>query len=145
MAQLRQDSRKSADRNAEIVVFGPDRQQAFKNYWQKEEIPFVGLADPAHTIAKRYGQEVKLLRWGHMPALVVIDKAGQLAFKHYGGSMSDIPPNAQSFPYWMGFTRERVSLANDLPIDWRWGERSFSQHLVDGEPAWTTPWPGSGP
>jgi len=53
----------------------------------------VGLADPTHTVAKRYGQEVKLLKWGRMPALMVIDKAGQVTYKHYGGSMSDIPPN----------------------------------------------------
>jgi deoxyribodipyrimidine photo-lyase len=26
-------------------------------------------------------------------------------------------------------------LVKDLLIDWRWGERFFSQHLVDGDPA----------
>jgi peroxiredoxin Q/BCP len=95
MAQLRQGYQKFVDRDAEILVVGPDGAGAFKDYWQKEELPFVGLADPTHTVAKRYGQEVKLLKWGRMPALMVVDKHGQVAYKHYGSSMSDIPPNPQ--------------------------------------------------
>ncbi len=95
MAQLRQDYQAFVDRNAEIVVIGPDKQQAFKDFWQKEGIPFVGLADPSHRVAKRYGQEVKLLKLGRMPALVLIGKDGRVAYTHYGGSMSDIPPNPQ--------------------------------------------------
>jgi peroxiredoxin len=92
---LRQGYQKFVDRDAEIVVVGPDSKQAFKDYWQKEALPFVGLAAPTHTVAKRYGQEVKLLGMGRMPALMVIGKNGQVAYKHYGGSMSDIPPNLQ--------------------------------------------------
>jgi len=95
MAQLRLDYQKFIERDAEIVVIGPDSEQAFKDYWQKERIPFVGLADPTHTVAKRYGQEVKLLKLGRMPALMVVDKAGQVIYAHYGGSMSDIPPNSE--------------------------------------------------
>ena len=95
MAQLRQDYQKFVDRDAEVVVVGPDSKQAFKDYWQKEELPFVGLADATHTVARRYGQEVKLLKMGRMPALMVVGKDGQVAYKHYGGSMSDIPPNPQ--------------------------------------------------
>ena len=93
MAQLRQGYEGFVDRDAEILVVGPDSQEAFKDYWQKEEMPFVGLADPTHAVAKRYGQEVKLLKMGRMPALMVISKGGEVAYKHYGGSMSDIPPN----------------------------------------------------
>jgi peroxiredoxin len=90
MAQLRQDYQEFVDRGAEIVVVGPDDERAFKEYWRKEDLPFVGLADPNHTVADRYGQEVKLLRLGRMPALMVIDKAGKVRYKHYGSSMADI-------------------------------------------------------
>jgi peroxiredoxin Q/BCP len=106
MAQLRQDYQKFVDRDAEIVVVGPDSAGAFKDYWQKEELPFVGLADPKHAVAKRYGQEVKLLKWGRMPALMIIGKDGQVVFKHYGGSMSDIPPNAQMLSILDGLDQE---------------------------------------
>ena len=95
MAQLRQGYEGFVDRDAEILVVGPDSKEAFKDYWRKEEMPFVGLADPTHTVAKRYGQEVKLLKMGRMPALMVISKDGEVAYRHYGGSMSDIPPNPQ--------------------------------------------------
>ena len=106
MAQLRQDYQEFVERDAEVVVVGPDSEQAFKDYWQKEELPYVGLADPTHTVAKRYGQEVKLLKLGRMPALMIIDKAGQVAYKHYGGSMSDIQPNPQILAILDGLNQE---------------------------------------
>jgi peroxiredoxin Q/BCP len=95
MAQLRQDYQKFVDRGAEILVVGPDGEQAFRDYWRKEDLPYIGLADPSHSVAKLYGQEVKLLKLGRMPALMVVDIDGQVAYKHYGGAMSDIVPNPQ--------------------------------------------------
>jgi peroxiredoxin len=91
MAQLRQDYQEFTDRNAEVIVVGPDSASAFKDFWQSRDIPFVGLADPKHTVARRYGQQVKLLKFGRMPALMVIDKQGAVRYKHYGAAMSDIP------------------------------------------------------
>ena len=55
MAQLRQEYQEFVAREAEVVVVGPDSESAFRDYWQREDIPFVGLADPTHTVAKRYG------------------------------------------------------------------------------------------
>jgi peroxiredoxin Q/BCP len=95
MAQLRQDYNSFVEQEAEILVVGPDSHNAFVDYWQKEELPFVGLPDPDHTVADRYGQEVKLLKLGRMPALVVVDKEGQIRHKHHANSMSDIPPNQE--------------------------------------------------
>jgi peroxiredoxin len=95
MAQLRQDYEEFVARDAQVVVVGPDSQSAFKDYWQREELPFIGLADPTHTVARRYGQEVKLLKFGRMPAMMVIDKDGMVRYKHYGDAMSDIPPSPQ--------------------------------------------------
>jgi peroxiredoxin Q/BCP len=95
MAQLRQAYQEFQDRGAEVLVVGPDSEAAFKYYWQREDMPFVGLPDPTHRVAQRYGQEVKLLRFGRMPAMMVIDKAGQVRYKHYGDAMSDIPPNPE--------------------------------------------------
>ena len=95
MAQLRQDYAEFAAREAEIVVVGPEDQSAFVGYWDKEKLPFVGLADPDHTVANRYRQEVKLLKMGRMPATVVVDKTGEIVYLHYGDSMKDIPANAE--------------------------------------------------
>jgi peroxiredoxin len=95
MAQLRQDYQEFVARDAEVVVVGPDNEAAFRDFWRREGIPFVGLANPTHTVAQRYGQEVKLLKFGRMPAMMVIDKDGLVRYKHYGDAMSDIPPNPQ--------------------------------------------------
>ena len=95
MAQLRQESHEFVARDAEVVVVGPDSASAFQDYWQREDIPFIGLANPTHTVAQCFGQEVKLLKFGRMPAMMIIDKAGQVRYRHYGGSMSDIPPNPE--------------------------------------------------
>jgi peroxiredoxin Q/BCP len=95
MAQLRQEYQEFVARDAEVVVVRPDSESAFRDFWQREDIPFVALANPTHTVAQRYGQEVKLLKFGRMPAMMVIDKAEQVRYKHYGDAMSDIPPNAQ--------------------------------------------------
>src|SRR4030042_3049681 len=95
MAHVRQDYQQFVARDTEVVVIGPEDQKAFQDYWQKESLPFVGLADPAHTVANRYGQEGSLLKLGRMPALMVIDKAGEVRFQHHAGAMFDIPPDRQ--------------------------------------------------
>ena len=95
MAQLRQDYGDFVARDAEIVVVGPEGREAFAEYWQSEDMPFVGLPDPEHTVLKRYGQEVNLFKLGRMPAQVLVDKAGKARYVHYGHSMSDIPSNAE--------------------------------------------------
>ena len=95
MAQLRQEYERFVEREAEIIVIGPEGQQAFADYWRKEDLPFVGLPDPKHTVLKLYGQEINLFKLGRMPAQVVVDKASQARYVHYGHSMSDIPPNEE--------------------------------------------------
>lgn len=95
MAQLRQDDEKFENENTAILVVGPENAQAFNKYWQENDLPFIGLPDPKHGVLKRYGQEIKLFKFGRMPAMVIIDKHGMVRFVHYGHSMSDIPENAE--------------------------------------------------
>lgn len=93
MARLRQDYQEFAQRDAEIIAIGPEGPEAFAAWWRREQMPFTGIGDPKHQIAKIYGQQVKPLKFGRMPAMVVIDKQGRVRFQHYGESMSDIPSN----------------------------------------------------
>ena len=95
MAQLRQDYQKFVKNNTEVIVVAPDDAQALRDFWRKEQIPFVGLPDQGHKVADLYNQEVNALKFGRMPALFVIDKQGIIRFKHYSGSMSDIVPDEQ--------------------------------------------------
>lgn len=93
MAQLRQDYDKFTGQDTEIVVIGPEDAHTFSRYWKENELPFIGLPDPQHTVLKRYGQQVNLFKFGRMPAQVVVDKNGIARYVHYGHDMSDIPAN----------------------------------------------------
>jgi peroxiredoxin len=95
MAQLRQDYQQFVERGAEVVVVGPEYREAFAQYWRTEQLPFVGLADPEHIVANLYSQEVNPLKLGRMPALLIVDKQGQVRFQRYGNAMQDIVPNEE--------------------------------------------------
>jgi peroxiredoxin len=95
MAQLRQDYIEFEKRDAVVLVIGPETASSFTKYFHENDLPFIGLPDPAHTILKRYGQEINLFKFGRMPAQVVVDKAGVARYVHYGHDMTDIPENAE--------------------------------------------------
>lgn len=95
MAQLRQDYSKFIDQDTLILVVGPESTEKFSAYWEKNQLPFIGLPDPQHTVLKLYGQQVNLFKLGRMPAQVIVDKEGYARYVHYGKSMSDIPDNAE--------------------------------------------------
>jgi peroxiredoxin Q/BCP len=95
MAQLRQDYEKFQDAGAEILVIGPDNQEKFLSYWDEHQLPFPGLPDPEHSVLKLYGQEIKLFKFGRMPAMVIVDRKGTARFVHYGHNMQDIPDNLE--------------------------------------------------
>jgi peroxiredoxin Q/BCP len=95
MAQLRQDYQEFVDRQVALLVLGPENADAFKKYFEKNDLPFIGLPDPKASVLKLYGQEVNLFKLGRMPAQVIVDKKGMARFVHYGHAMSDIPENAE--------------------------------------------------
>ena len=93
MAQLRRDLKQFAKRGVAILVIGPENADKFASYFSKHRLPFIGLPDPKHQVLKLYGQEIKLFKFGRMPAQVLVDKSGVARYVHYGNSMSDIPSN----------------------------------------------------
>ena len=93
MAQLRQDYQKFVERKAEVITVGPEDATGFTKWWHEHQMPFIGIPDPKHDIAKLYNQEFKLLRGGRLPSMAVIDKAGKVRFMHYADLPSDIPSN----------------------------------------------------
>ena len=92
---MRQDYESFKNLDTEVLVVGPENTKVFQEYWTKENLPFVGLPDPGHTLSGLYGQEVKVLKLGRLPCQMIIDKTGILRFVHYGRSMSDIPSNSE--------------------------------------------------
>jgi peroxiredoxin Q/BCP len=95
LARLRDEYEKFASRNVAILAIGPNSPSAFEQYWTNEKIPFIGLPDADHKVARMYKQEVNLFKLGRMPLNCVVDMKGYIRFVHYGASMQDIPSNAE--------------------------------------------------
>ena len=95
MAQLRQDYQQFVERDTEVIVVGPEGAAAFRQYWAKNNLPFIGLPDPQHSVLKKFGQEVKLFQLGRMPAQVIVDRQCIVRYSHYGHAMMDIPENQE--------------------------------------------------
>jgi peroxiredoxin len=94
MGQLRRDYQEFVNRNAEVIIIGPNNVDAFKRNWEMEDMPMIGLADPGSTVADTFQQEVNFMKLGRMPAMLIIDKKGIVRFIHYSKSMRDIPNNS---------------------------------------------------
>lgn len=88
---MRQEEIKLAELDIEVLVVGPESSDSFRNFWEKESMPFTGLPDPNHSVMNLYGQQVKIFKLGRMPAQMLITKDGILKFVYYGNSMADIP------------------------------------------------------
>ena len=74
---------------------GPNSLSAFEQYWTNEKIPFVGLPDADHRVARKYKQEVNLFKLGRMPLNCIVDGRGYIRYANYGASMKDIPSNEE--------------------------------------------------
>lgn len=91
---MRDDYAAFTARDAEIIAIGPDGPNAYRRYFTENDLPFIGLPDPKHTVANLYGQEWNIFKLGRVPALLVVDKKGNIRYQHYGESMRDIPENS---------------------------------------------------
>jgi peroxiredoxin len=94
---LRQDYAEFGKRNTEVLAMGPDGPNAFRKYWAENDMPFIGMADIKSRVADTYYQEIKLLKFGRMPAIFVIDLQGIIRYVHYGDNMADIPTDEEVF------------------------------------------------
>ncbi|MBN2297932.1 MAG: redoxin domain-containing protein [Deltaproteobacteria bacterium] len=94
---MKKDIRQFTDRKAQIVVIAPHEKAKVEAYWEKENLPFIGIPDPDGKLGKLYGQEWNLIKMGRMPALFIIDKKSAIVFSQYAKNMADIPENNELF------------------------------------------------
>jgi peroxiredoxin Q/BCP len=90
---MREDYAAFVARGAEILAIGPDTAEQFVRYWAEQSLPYIGLPDPQHSVARLYRQEVNLFKLGRMPLVCIVDRNGYIRYVHYGYSMADIPPD----------------------------------------------------
>ena len=74
-----------------------DSENNAKKLEQKYARKYPIFYDPSKKVPKMLNQEVKLLKLGRMPGLLIIDKEGIIQYAYYGDSMSDIPENETLF------------------------------------------------
>jgi len=108
MAQLRREYQKFVEKDTEVIAVGPENAQDFSAFWREHKMPFPGIPDPQHDIARMYGQQVKPFKFGRMPALMVIDKQGRIRYEHYGDSMSDIPTDEEILAFLDELNKEQL-------------------------------------
>jgi deoxyribodipyrimidine photo-lyase len=82
---------------------------------------------------RSFRAELRKIRWDNNPALFQAWCDGKTGYPVVDAAMRQLSQTG-----WM-HNRARMIVASfltkDLLIDWRWGERWFMQHLVDGDPA----------
>ena len=94
---MRDEYLEFAARGAEILAVSPNSEDEIRKYWERENIPYIGLPNPTHEVALLYRQEVNLFKLGRMPLVCVVDRRGYIRYAHYAASMSDIPSNQTLF------------------------------------------------
>lgn len=88
---MRQSYPQFVARESALLVIAPDNHNALNRYWTQNDMPFPGLPDESHKVADLYAQEVNWLKLGRMPEIIIVDRSGQIRYRHYAVSMSDIP------------------------------------------------------
>ncbi len=93
LTQLRWDTPAFESRRTVILAITPDRPEQVRSYWEHEQLPFPGFADPDHRVASLYGQKVDLFGKGRLPTILLVDRRGRIRFRHDGSSAPDLPSN----------------------------------------------------
>ncbi len=74
-----------------ILVDNLRNVQKMESKYAKGKFPI--LYDEKNLVAKKLNQEVKLLKLGRLPGMLIVDKQGIVQFAYYGENMHDIPKN----------------------------------------------------
>ena len=88
---------KFKDLNAVIYAILPDNLKNAQNFESEFAIEYPIYYDDKKKVNKMLKQEVKPLKLGRMPALLIVDKQGIIRYAYYSDSMSDIPENEDLF------------------------------------------------
>jgi deoxyribodipyrimidine photo-lyase len=91
------------------------------------------LQDHPHVLKRSFRPEFDRIRWSEDETEFKAWCEGRTGYPFVDAAMRQLAATG-----WM-HNRARMVVASflvkDLLIDWRWGERFFMQHLVDGDPA----------
>lgn len=83
--------------NAVLYAILPDDFENAQKFEANFAKKFPIYYDDKKNVNKMLKQEVKPLKLGRMPALLIIDKQGIIKYSYYSDSMEDIPDNEELF------------------------------------------------
>ena len=95
--KLGYDYEKFKDLNTELYAILPDNFENAKIFESDFAKKYPIFYDDKKKVNKMLKQEVKLLKLGRMPALLIIDKQEIIRYAYYSDSMDDIPENEDLF------------------------------------------------
>lgn len=79
---------------AEIVAVAPHTIVEVDDYWQRQRLPFIGVADPDRRVFAAYDVQSTVWSLGQRPGLFLIDRTGAVRYAQVGAQQWDIPRNA---------------------------------------------------
>lgn len=91
------------------------------------------LAHFPHVLGGAFRSEYNTLNWENNAAWFAAWCEGRTGYPIVDAAMRQL--NQEAWMHNRGRMIVASFLTKDLLIDWRWGERYFMQHLVDGDPA----------
>ena len=126
----------AAARSAQLAARTPDAARGATT-WLSELIWrefYIHILDHfPHVARESFKPALRDIPWRNDPADFAAWSAGQTGYPIVDAAMRQLVETG-----WM-HNRARMIVASflvkDLLVDWRWGERWFMQHLIDGDPA----------
>jgi peroxiredoxin Q/BCP len=94
---LGKDIEKFNELNTIIYAILPDNLEKARIFESEFARGYPIYYDDKKTVNKILKQEIKPLKFGRMPALLIIDKQGIIRYAYYSDSMDDIPKNEELF------------------------------------------------
>ena len=95
--KLGNEYEKFKELNAVIYAILPDNLENAQNFESELATEYTIYYDDKKKVNKMLKQEIKPLKLGRMPALLIVDKQGIIRYAYYSDSMSDIPENEDLF------------------------------------------------
>lgn len=94
---LRNNLTKFKELDTELYAILPDNLENAKKFESEYAKDYPVYYDDKKKVNKMLNQEVKPLKFGRMPALLIIDKQSIIRYAHYSDSMDDIPKIEEIF------------------------------------------------
>ena len=79
------------ERGAQVIAIAPDTLEHAQAFFQRNDLPFLCLADPDRTVFRQYDVKSAMISLGQRPGLFVIDAEGTVRYAYLGFQQWEIP------------------------------------------------------